>query len=281
MDVFFLYTGSCERAGQGAICAPSDPGMRQKAQESARQQAGVFETVANIFAPYYRQVNSAIFLGLSPKDRAERLAVSAADSMSAFDYYLKNYNGGRPFILAAHGQGSAALLAGILAEYFKAHPETRANLVAAYALGYAVTSDYLSANDHLKFAERGDDTGVIISYNTEAPQMSAASPVVLPRAVAINPITWARSEIPARADRSQGANLTAFGGEDQMANFADARVRLRRGVVECSTADPDQYGQAHFPAGAFPGGDYAFYYYDLRANAQKRVEAFQSGRGRM
>lgn len=281
VDVFFLYTGSCNRVGQGgAVCSTNDPGMRQKAQASLRQQAGVFEPIANIYAPYYRQTNSSIFLGLGDEDRSGRLAVSSADSMAAFDYYLKNHNKGRPFILAAHGQGSAALLSGILSSYLKSNPEVRSRMVAAYALGYSVTSSYLAANDHLHFAQRRNDTGVIISYNTEAPDLTAPSPTLLPRAVAINPVNWARSEIPAKADRSLGANLSAFGGEEQVEKFADARISLRRGVVECSTADQQQYSTDDlFPQGAYPEGDYAFYFYDLRANAQERVDAFMQGRG--
>ncbi len=276
VDVFFLYTGACSRAGQGGgVCAVSDPGLRQKAQESVRRQAGAFEPVGNLFAPYYRQVNSTIFLGLDAEDRAGRLAVSAADAAAAFDYYMKNRNQGRPFILAAHGQGSAALLTGILADYFKAHPEAQRLMVAAYALGYSVTGDYLAANPHLKFAERRNDVGVIISYNTEAPGLTAASPTVLPRAVAINPVNWLRSEVPAKADKSLGADLAVFGGEEHVEHFADARVRLRRGVVECSTAGSGEYGSDLFPKGAYPGGDYAFYYYDLRANAQERADAFR------
>ena len=282
VDVFFLYTGSCTRVGQGgAICSTNDPGMRQKAQASLRREAGVFEPIANIYAPFYRQANGSIFLGLGAEDRAGRLAVSSADAMAAFDYYLKNHNKGRPFILAAHGQGSAAMLEGLMSDYFRANAEARSRMVAAYVLGYSVTSDYLSANDHLRFAQRRNDTGVIISYNTEAPGLTAPNPVVLPRAVAINPVNWVRSEIPAKADLSKGANLSAFGGEEQAEKFADARVSLRRGVVECSTADIEQYSTDDlFPRGAYPEGDYAFYFYDLRANAQERVDAFMQSRGR-
>ena len=278
IDVFFLYPGACTRAGSGgSICSADDPAMRQKAQRFTGLQATAFEPIGNLYVPYYRQVNSSVFLGLTHQDRLPRLAVSVADAVAAFDHYIKRYNQGRPFILAAHGLGTAALLEGILGDYLKTNPEVRAKMVAAYALGYSVTGDYLVANDHLRFAERANDTGVIISYNTEAPDLKVHNPMVLPRAVAINPISWARSEMPVKAERSLGASLTAFDGDDPAEEFADARVRLRRGVVECSTVSPDDYTGEQFPRGAYPDGDYAFYYYDLRANAQARVDAFLSG----
>ncbi|MDR1045279.1 MAG: DUF3089 domain-containing protein [Candidatus Adiutrix sp.] len=280
VDVFYLYPGACARAGQGgALCGPGDPGMRQKARELASFQAGVFETVGNLYAPYYSQANSVVFLGLSPQDRLSRLSASVSDSVAAFDYYLKNHNGGRPYILAAHGQGTATLLAGILSHYLKnINPAARGRMVAAYALGYSVNSDFLNDNDHLRFAERRDDVGVIISYNTEAPRQGGASPALLPQSVAINPINWSRSQRPARANQSRGANLSIFGGESMVRDFADARVNLGRGVVECSTVSGDQYLSDHFPGWAYPAGDYAFYYYDLRQNAQDRAEAFMQSR---
>ena len=84
------------------------------------------------------------------------------------DYYFENYNNGKPFILAGHSQGSQ-ILTMILSDYMKEHPEHYKNMIAAYVIGYSVTDKYLAANPHLKFAEGADDTGVIISYNTEGP----------------------------------------------------------------------------------------------------------------
>jgi hypothetical protein len=45
-------------------------------------------------------------------------------------------------------------------------------------LGYSITDDYLAENPHLKFASGSGDTGVIISYNTEAPVIEGSNGVV-------------------------------------------------------------------------------------------------------
>ena len=273
VDVFYLYSDSCSTGG---ACAAGDSGMRGRAGKWLASQAGAFETVGNIYAPFYRQAGTAEFFKASPDERIQLLAGSVADSVAAFDYYFRNFNKGRPFILAAHSQGTLTLLYGILSNYLRTNPEAHKLMVAVYCPGYSVTSDYLSANPHLKFAQRADDLGVIISYTTESPKLKEANPVALPRSVAINPVLWTRSERPAKADLSQGANLSDFGGEDPTPAFADAKVNLKRGVVECSTADPAQYSAGEgLPAGVFHSGDFAFYYYDLRKNAQERAEAFQ------
>lgn len=88
---------------------------------------------------------------------------------AALDYYFENYNGGRPFIIAGHSQGSAILRL-VLKGYFKEHPEYYKRMVAAYAIGYSISSDDLNANPHMKYATGESDTGVIISWHAEGPK---------------------------------------------------------------------------------------------------------------
>ena len=78
-------------------------------------------------------------------------------------------------------------------------------MIAAYAIGYSITAEYLAKNPHLKFAEGPNDTGVIIAYNTEAPQIEGPNLMVTLGAISINPITWTREETLATANESLGA----------------------------------------------------------------------------
>ena len=111
-------------------------------------------------------------------------------------------------------------------------------MIAAYVIGYSVTDEYLAENPHLKFAQGPNDTGVIISYNTEAPNVQENNPVLLPGAIAINPITWTREETLVTAEQSLGSIvLNADGKWVPAKNYEDARVNKARGVVICSTAD--------------------------------------------
>jgi hypothetical protein len=119
---------------------------------------------------------------------------------------------------------------------------------------------------------------VIISYNTEAPTIAAANPVVLPGAIAINPITWTRSEELAPASASLGSWLPdAQGVFGKVEHYADAQVDLERGVVVTSAPDVSVWspgGPGHFPAGVYHSYDYPFYYFDLQANAKLRVDTY-------
>jgi hypothetical protein len=271
VDVFYLYPTSWHKVSpdEPNICSIDNPTMLVGAKAAYGKQATAFETVGNVYAPYYRQID------LSPVDREKRVGgLPTQDAVAAFDYYIKNYNNGRPFILAGHSQG-ANVLSNLLAGYMQEHPEVYARMVAAYVIGYSVTAPYLAANPHLKFAEGPDDTGVIISYNTEAPDVAAGTnPVVLPGGIAINPITWTRDETLAAASENLGSIMPADGVFVPVMNYADARVDKAKGVVVCSTADADELSRPGLVKGVYHNYDYPFYYYNLRQNAANRVEHF-------
>jgi hypothetical protein len=158
-------------------------------------------------------------------------------------------------------------------------------MVAAYAIGFSITQDYLDQNPQLTFATGPDDTGVIVSYNTEAPVMKATNPVTMPGGIAINPVTWSRTQAPASAaqglggistDTQTGKPVVDAAGNLVRVHYADAQVSTQRGVVICSTAVPATLapGVQAVAAGIYHPFDYAFYFFDLRANAQNRVVHF-------
>lgn len=168
----------------------------------------------------------------------------------------------------------------------KENPQIYDRMIAAYVIGYSVTDEYLANNPHLKFAEGPDDTGVIISYNTEAPTVFApGDPVVLSGALAINPITWTREETVATAEESLGSIVLNQDGsvvlnEDgkmvPTMNYADARVDKAKGAVICSTADVEKIspGNQTFGKGVYHSFDYPFYYFNIRENAANRTKNF-------
>ena len=288
VDVFYLYPTSYQKINENDpnICEIDNPMMLKYSKLAFARQATAFETVGNIYAPYYRQGDPVYALGLS--SQAERYefigGIPKKDVFAAFDYYIKNFNHGRPFILAGHSQGSNILIY-LLSEYMKKNPDVYKRMVVAYVIGYSVTEDYLAQNPHLKFAEGPDDTGVIVSYNTEAPTVEGNNPVLLPGAIAINPITWTREETLATAEENLGSILlnkdgsVVLNGEgkiEPVKNYADARVDKAKGVVICSTVDVEKLapGNQLMGKGVFHSFDYPFYYFDIRENAANRVDNF-------
>jgi hypothetical protein len=283
VDVFYLYPTAWQKVNttDPNICEIDNPSMLIGSAAAFARQATAFETVGNIYAPYYRQADAAYVLALPLAEHDAVIAgIPTLDAVAAFDYYIKHYNNGRPFILAAHSQGSN-VLNNLLAGYMKENPEVYARMVAAYVVGYSVSDEYLAKNPHLKFAEGPDDTGVIISYNTQAPDVVAGTnPVVSPGGLVINPITWTRDETLATTAEGLGSFMPdpvtkVF---SQVPQYADAKIDKTNGVLICSTADENALYSLSgaLGKGVYHSFDYPFYYYNLRENAANRTNKFLS-----
>ena len=253
-----------------------DMSMRIGAALSAATQASVFAESCNLFIPYYRQFTVEALLDMNDNHPELLSYCVSQDIYRMLDYYFTYENQGRPFFLAGHSQGSLWLTY-VLEDYMAKHPEYLENMVAAYVIGYSVTEEYLTRNPHLNFAESSDDTGVIISYNTEGPgNKDQYNCVVREGAIAINPITWKRddSHAPARE------NLGSLDREGKLGpGLADARVDLQRGVVVCESIEAVPELQAAMAEFFGPESchlqDYSLYYGNLQKNIADRIAAFE------
>lgn len=254
----------------------NDATSRMIAAIAYQMQGSAFDSVCNVYAPHYRQ-SSASVLKKDLATQAEALkSYPLTDVIAAFEYFITHHNNGRPFILAGHSQGSNVLMY-FLSDYMVKHPELQQRMVAAYLIGYDITPTFLAANPHLVFADTSYDTGVIISYNTEAPVIDGPNPVMTPGVgVCINPLTWTRGETNAPASCNLGAYIRMANGTFvRQPGFADAQVNKERGTLFCTTVDPNDYPPSGaFPKGTYHGMDYQFYYFNLRANAVERVKAY-------
>ena len=160
VDVFYVYPSEYVRSSPSEpIIAPiDDPGMIKGAKVQFQQQATAFRGVGNVYAPCYRQADAVYALSLTPAQRDKLIGgVPATDGIAAFDYFIKHFNRGRPFILASHSQGSQ-VMEFILSRYMRAHRAVYRRMIAAYVIGYSVTPKYLSQNPFLKFARGASDT---------------------------------------------------------------------------------------------------------------------------
>jgi len=288
VDVFFLYPTVYEQSSPSdpMICAINNPQMQAGAKAAFSRTATAFDPVANIYAPYYQQ--AAIQVLTLPQDQQQAIVGGAptSDAIAAFDYFIKHYSKGRPFILAGHSQGSNIMI-NLMADYMKKNPDVYKRMIVSYVPGYSITPQYIAQNEELKFATGADDTGVIVSYNTTSPAPQMADPVVLPGAMVINPITWTRDETLATAAQNLGgiavgsngyAVLDAQGNPQKVMNYADAQINTAKGTLICSTADPGTLdpGNSLVAAGIYHNFDYPFYYFDIRANAANRIDHYFS-----
>ena len=261
--------------------------MLQGVVIECEDHATTFQDSTNLFVPYYRQAGLRYAGEIREKTGNADAAFSGMpydDITAALDYYFENCNGGRPFIISGHSQGSAMVLL-LLSKYFKEHPDYLKRMVAAYAIGYSVTKEYLAANPHLKFATGETDTGVIVAWNTEGPKNIAENAnniVVLPNTMSINPLNWKLDETYAPASENKGSLIrNAETGEVKIGDMgADAQINLTRGVVVTNAKVVPFPEEAAELATAFFGpdgrhdNDYTYFYNNIKENVAKRVAAF-------
>ncbi len=277
VDTIYLYPSAYGIANEveDDVADIDDVYMRMMAIYYASAQASVFEESSNVYVPYYRQLTVNSLVDMIDESPESMQYIASQDIYNMLDYYFENLNEGRPFILAGHSQGSVWLTV-VLEDYMKEHPEYMERMVAAYVIGYSVTEEYLARNPHLKFAEGADDTGVIISYNTEGPgNKDAYNCVVREGAVAINPINWRLDETYASKDENIGS-LNSDG--ELVVGSADAQLDTQRGVVICTsrqnTSEIREALAEYFGEESLHLYDYNLYYGNLQKNIADRVAAF-------
>lgn len=276
VDTFYLYPSSylSDREDFKLFADINDEKMMKIAGKSLEIQGGVFERDTNVFAPLYRQADP--IEGLRRKKTGEDQEVVEhlyAEAVNAFEYYLNNFSNGRPFILAGHSQGSSVLQL-LLSQYFKDKPALCQRMVAAYLPGVFISSEFMNENPHLRFTENEEDTGVIVSWNTEKTDFEEKHPLMEgDDALVVNPITWKRDSQHATSEHNKGSLVK---GKLVVPGIADAIINEKRGTIQCSTVNPDDYKQ---PMGIFKDGiyhsmDYGFYFLNIQENVGKRIDAY-------
>ena len=291
VDTFFLYPTVYFNPEPDApqIVPIDDKMMRAGVMAHFHEAPQAFIDLTNLYEPYYRQSNIFALVGRGPEGcMAFQQQEQRTDIYAAFDYYFEHYNQGRPFILAGHSQGSLMVKIA-LRDYFKEHTDYLKRMVAAYIIGYCVTKEDLEANPALKFAEGADDTGVIISWNTETPEnKNVESAIVQKNAISINPLNWKRDDTYAAASENLGDRLPINDGteliptrfEESHPGHGDAQLDLERGVVVCTTmtgvkASLDVPGLENpFGPGSLHCLDYPLYWENIRENIRTRIKAY-------
>ena len=160
VDCFYLYPTQSDQPGPNSNL-DKDPPIRRVVV----QQARMFSTVCNVYAPMYRQVTN------NGDQSSDNPSVETAyrSAKSAFRDYLKNYNDGRGFIMIGHSQG-AAHTARLIDELVDTNAKLRRRFVGAIApganipvpIGKAVGGMY----DHVPACTKVGQDGCVTAFST-------------------------------------------------------------------------------------------------------------------
>ncbi len=247
---------------------------------ATNMEKGIYDDNARFFAPYYRQAGLNAYK-LSAEDREQYLASAYSDVKNAFSYYLKNCNKNRPIILAGFSQG-ADLCIRLMKDYAK-DENFQKKLIACYAIGWSITQSELDECPGLKCATDETDTGVIVSFNSEAEIISDS--LTIPKgtkALTINPLNWKTDGTIAEKSLNLGACFTDYDGNinNEIPQLTGAYIDNVRGALKVTDVSAEEYPPVLdiFENGIYHLYDYQFFYRNLEKNVQMRIDSFENGK---
>src|SRR5688572_18997135 len=143
MDVFFLHPTmyTMKKKMNKMNAEIDDVYLNAKTDYSTiLYQASVFNQHARVFAPRFREAHISAYFTKDTLASINAFDLAYTDIKTAFEYYLKNYNHGRPIIIASHSQGTTHALR-LLREYFENKP-LQTQLVAGYLVGMQIPKEF-------------------------------------------------------------------------------------------------------------------------------------------
>ncbi len=268
-DVFFIhptiYTGEPTNTYYWNADVYDDKMNKQVDESTILNQATAFNGSCRVFAPRYRQAHYSAFTTTNPENKLKSLTLAYEDVKKAFEYYLENYNNGRPIVIAGHSQGTihAKLL---LKDYFENKP-LKNQLVEAYLIGIATAA---SEFDEIKPSQTASQTGGFVTWNTFLkgyyPDYYTNG---LNKAVCTNPLTWTCDETYAPKELNSGGVGLKF---KFAKNPADAQVH--KGMLWINK--PYVPGRMFLKTKIWHRADINLYWMNIRENVALRLENFLS-----
>lgn len=163
LDCFYVYP-TINFSGEGDNDMDmSDTGAEQVVVDL---QAAPFSSVCNVYAPVYRQV----FLD-ALRESGDAVDLAYGDVVDSFEYYMANWNDGRPVVLIGHSQGSL-LLTRLIQEEFEQDQALLDQLELALLIGAWVEvpedADTGGTFTTVPLCRSATDASCVIAYNSVA-----------------------------------------------------------------------------------------------------------------
>lgn len=266
-DVFFIHptTYTEKKMPMGWNADIDNTGLNKKTDRSTiLYQASVFNKYCRVFAPRYRQVNLQAFYTVDKEKAEAAFDTGYEDVKAAFIFYLKNYNNGRPIIIASHSQGTLHARR-LLKEFFEGKPLQR-QLVCAYLIGLPVFSNYFTL---LKPCQDSTATGCFVSWRTFEEGYTA--PYIRQETLTawvINPLTWTMDTTLAPAYLNEGGVLRNF----NKVNPGLVHAQIHRNILWVNK--PKFFGSIFLKIKNYHIADYNLFYENIRENVGTRIQAF-------
>lgn len=252
----------------------TDEKYRKSFTGALNMELGIYSDSAAVYAPYYRQATFPVY-SMTEEEREKYLEFAYEDVRDAFLYYAENTDIDRPLILAGFSQGSDMVLR-LMRDLFD-DEKYSSRLAAAYCIGWKLTEEDVKKYPQLIPAEGETDTGVIVTFNSEAESVTGSLLVgENEKTYAINPLNWKTDSTKADKSENLGACFTDYSGQitEEIPKLTGAYIDEKRGALKVTDVSAEDYPAKLFEDGIYHLYDYQFFYRNLQENVKTRLNAF-------
>ena len=285
INVFFIHpTGYLRGAHWNS---PMDPNSatEENTKHMLANQASAFSD-CDVYAPRYREASIFSFLDTDGKDGEAALDLAYQDVASAFDHFINSYNGGQPFILASHSQGTYHAIR-LLKDKIDQTPLAN-QMIVAYIIGMStVTEEAVAALQNITVCDEPDKTNCLIHWSTFS-ELYTNQEGWNTAMICVNPLTWKTDGKKGGKELNKGAvpftgdyNLTIMGEDVAAGEVFQSLAKPQPGytyatcvngklLIENQIDASDSMGK-----GNYHGLDYRLFHINIRENVKTRVAAYR------
>ncbi|MEL7118571.1 MAG: DUF3089 domain-containing protein [Bacteroidota bacterium] len=267
VDVFFIHptTYINKKGNTSWNGAAFDLKLNETTDSTTiKYQASIFNGVGRVFAPRYRQAHLQVYYEKKDKRSADRaLEMAYSDVKVAFEHYLKNFNEGRPIIIAAHSQGTTHGVR-LLNEFFDGKDLSK-QLIVAYLVGMPVLENTYKT---IPLCKSPEETACFCTWRAFKEGYKPKNHPEGNNIAVTNPLTWMMDQPVADRSLNKGAVLRNF--DKLIPEAADAQIE--DGLLWVNKLKFP--GSFFFRRKNLHIADYNLYYLNVRENAKLRTETF-------
>ncbi len=261
VDVFYVHPTMYQKGLRWNASLDMKQINRKVDNYPVKLQASVFNESCRVYAPRYRQAVVKVFYE-SSTDGDSALNLAYQDVKRAFQYYIDNYNQGRPFIIAGHSQGTHHTRR-LLQELIDTTALLK-QMVAAYIIGFQVND---SMYQNTKMCSLPDETGCYISWMSYR-EGYEPNGEWFKNTQSINPLTWTMHSDRVTVEEYSGSvvlNLNRKFKRRMSVRIADVGGKVL--WVETKAPWFRNWKNLHV-------ADYGLFYHTIRENVKLRIKAY-------
>ncbi|MFT6751012.1 MAG: hypothetical protein ACJA2O_001193 [Candidatus Azotimanducaceae bacterium] len=290
VDTFFIHPTGYLNSASWMSPMDKDTGTEENTQWMMANQASAYNGCCNVYAPRYREATIFSYFE-SPEQRDALLGFAYRDVKRAFEYYLENYNEGRPFIIASHSQGTHHAKR-LLKEVIDTS-DLHERMVASYMIGAVqipISPTWFNSMQHITACESANALHCVVHWDTMA---EGSAGVERPQeGLCTNPLTWRVNEDMADAALNEGAvvpggkYILEFGKTEDLATGqkfthlgaprpGQTAAQCRDGTLFVTSQSGNDFDSTDgMGDGSYHGLDYALFYMNIHSNAKLKVETY-------